>query len=164
MNEANPRQHPIKRGLFRWTAQLCLGVALITLGASGSGCKQNPSVVPVNGLVLYNDKPLPFGTVMFQPEKGQPAIGEIRDDGSFRLSSYAHEDGAVPGRHLVSITCYDGQRPGQAKTNNTGETSLGKLLTPLKYTRTGSSGLTAQIENAPGQSVEFKLTGPPVKF
>jgi hypothetical protein len=164
LNEAHPRQPTIERGLFRWTGQLCLAVALTAAGATGSGCKQNPSVVPVTGLVLYNDKPLPFGTVMFQPDKGQPAIGEIRNDGSFTLTSYVPEDGAVPGRHLVSITCYEGQRPGQSKPNNSGETSLGKLLIPLKYTRTGSSGLTAQIENAPGQSVELKLTGPPVKF
>ena len=64
----------------------------------------------------------------------------------------------------MSITCYEGQRPSLTNADNAGETSLGKLLIPLKYTRTGSSGLFAQIEDAPNQSVEFKLTGTPLKF
>lgn len=144
----------------RWLAAV---LALACILGTNSGCKRNPRVVPVAGMVFYNDKPLPYGSIMFQPSKGQPASGEIRSDGSFTLSSYAVDDGAVPGRHTVSITCYEGQRPGQAKPDG-GEVSMGRLLIPLKYTRLGSSGLTAEVKDAPEQSVEFRLTGPPVKF
>ena len=130
--------------------------------AFGSGCKQTPRVVPVAGKVLYNGKPLPFGNVMFQPDRGQAAVGDIQADGSFTLSSYGPNDGAVPGKHSVSVSCYEGHRPGKASGD-----SLGKLLIPLKYTRFGSSGLTAEIQDTAGkdpQEIILELSGPPVTF
>lgn len=145
-------QRPLSR-----SAWLRLAVAFVVIGVVGSACKRNPRVVPVSGTVLYNGKPLPFGSILFQPDKGQNALGEIQSDGSFKLSSYALDDGAVPGRHLVSVSCYEGQRGGGAGT------SPGKLLIPLKYTRLGSSGLSAEVKDAPGQTFEFKLEGPPLK-
>jgi hypothetical protein len=130
--------------------------------AFGSGCKQTPRVVPVAGKVLYNGKPLPFGSVMFQPDQGQAAVGDIQADGSFKLSSYGPDDGAVPGKHKVSVSCYEGHRPGKASGD-----SLGKLLIPLKYTRFGSSGLTAEVKDVSGdqaQEVVLELSGPAVTF
>ncbi len=134
------------------------------LAAAGVGCKRHPRVVPVTGVVFYNGKPLPFGSILFQPDKGQTAAGDIRSDGSFTLSSYADEDGAVPGAHRVSVSCFEGQRPGKQPPANGGSVSLGKLLIPLKYTRLGSSGLGVEVKDAPGQTFEFKLEGPPVAF
>jgi len=136
-----------------------VGLCLIPL----TGCKRNPRVVPVNGKVLYNGQPLPFGSVTFQPDKGQPAVGDLSQDGSFTLSSYGPNDGAVPGRHLVSVVCYENMRPGKPKQGD----SLGKLLIPLKYTRLGSSGLTAEIKDgAVGQPQEvvLQLEGPAATF
>jgi len=126
-----------------------------------AGCKRNPRVVPVAGTVLYNGQPLPFGSVTFQPDKGQPAVGDV-SSGTFTLSSYGPNDGAVPGKHGVAVVCYESQRPGfQAQGD-----SLGKLLIPLKYTRLGSSGLSADITDTPGdkpQEVILELSGPPIK-
>lgn len=144
----------------RW---LVLAGLMVVIVATLSGCKRNPSVVPVSGKVLYNDKPLPYGSIMFQPEKGQPASADIQPDGSFKLSSYSPFDGAVPGKHMVSVKCYQGQKPGAAPATPGGEISLGRLLIPLQYTRFATSGLTAEITAAPGQTVEFKLSGPPFK-
>lgn len=139
---------------------LAMAVAVL---ASAGGCKRNPRVVPVKGKVLYNGQPLPFGSVMFQPDKGQPAVGDLASDGSFTLSSYGPNDGAVPGKHSVSVSCYEGQRPGKAS----GGDSLGKLMIPLKYTRFGSSGLTAEVKDAASeqaQEIVLELTGPAVAF
>lgn len=163
MNPRHPHRLPVERlPIATRRAAVWLTAALV-VATAGSGCKRTPRVVKVSGTVFYNDKPLPFGSIMFQSDKGQPAFGMIGSDGSFTLSSYGADDGAVPGRHLVSVTCYEGQRPGQAKPDG-GEVSMGRLLIPLKYTRLGSSGLTAEVKDAPEQSVEFRLTGPPVKF
>lgn len=159
MDKANRRRATDacpQRQLSR-NAWLRLAVAFVAIVMVGPACKRTPRVVPVSGMVLYNGKPLPFGSIQFQPDKGQSAMGEIQGDGSFKLSSYALYDGAVPGSHLVSVSCYEGQRGGAAGT------SLGKLLIPLKYTRLGSSGLTAEVKDAPGQTFEFKLEGPPLK-
>jgi len=138
-----------------------IAMALAVLTSAG-GCKRNPRVVAVKGKVLYNGQPLPFGSVMFQPDKGQPAMADIATDGTFTLSSYGPNDGAVPGKHSVSVSCYEGHRPGKASGD-----SLGKLLIPLKYTRFGSSGLTAEIQDTAGkepQEVVLELTGPAVTF
>jgi len=37
------------------------------------------------------------------PNPGKPAFGLIQDDGSFMLSTYRTNDGAVVGEHWVSI-------------------------------------------------------------
>lgn len=137
---------------------------VVSLVVFESGCKRHPRVVPVSGVVRYNGKPLPFGSILFQPNKGQTAAGDIQADGSFKLSSYADDDGAVPGSHRVSVSCFEGQRPGKSPPPGGGGVSLGKLLIPLKYTRLGSSGLTAEVKDAAGQSFEFNLDGPPAAF
>lgn len=144
-------------------AVVILAVAAAVVAAPG--CKRNPRVVPVNGKVLYNGQPLPYGAVMFQPEKGQPAVGDVAADGTFSLSSYGPNDGAVPGRHAVSVSCYEGHRPGGVPSQ--GEVSMGRLLVPLKYTRLGSSGLSVEIKDVADkqpQDVVLELTGPPVTF
>ena len=86
---------------------------LIVLAAI-AGCERGPNTVPVSGKVSYNGTPLEFGSVMFQPPSGQPALGEIQSDGTFSLSTYRPGDGAVVGRHKVRIACYESQRRGAA--------------------------------------------------
>ena len=129
---------------------------LIAAATTTLGCKKNPEVVPVAGKVLYNGKPLPFGIVMFQPEVGQAAQGEIQPDGSFQLSSYLPNDGAVPGRHKISIRCFSGQKTAD------GGGPPGRLLIPQKYTRFGTSGLTAEIANGANEPLVLELKGPPL--
>lgn len=135
-----------------------LGLGCLIGAFAALGCKQNPDVVPVSGTVLYNGKPLPFGIIMFQPEAGQAAQGEIQSDGSFQLSSYGPNDGAVPGRHKISIRCFSRQASAD------GGGSPGRLLIPQKYTRFGTSGLTAEIAAGPNEPIVLELTGPPVRF
>jgi hypothetical protein len=122
------------------------------------GCNTGPEVVPVTGRVMYNNKPLEFGSVTFQPRSGQPARGEIQSDGTFGLSTFAPNDGAVVGTHKVRIACYESQRPSAAKP--IGEQSLGKLLIPQKYTLFDQSGLVAEVQANQANSFVFELTGP----
>ena len=52
----------------------CLRAALVVL----TGCGSNgPKLASVRGTVTYKGKKLPYGTVMFQPDEGQAATGEI---------------------------------------------------------------------------------------
>jgi len=147
----------------RRVAMALMAVAIILLAMPSGGCKRNPRVVPVSGKVLYNGQPLPYGSIMFQPDKGQQAVADITADGTFTLSSYGPNDGAVPGKHSVSVSCYEGHRPGKAGSGD----SMGKLLIPLKYTRFGSSGLTADVNDTGDgkpQEIVLELSGPPVTF
>ncbi|HEX4412922.1 MAG TPA: hypothetical protein VH107_04785 [Lacipirellulaceae bacterium] len=135
-----------------------LGVVLMAFSLV-TGCHRGPAMVPVSGKVLYNGKPLEFGTVTFQPPHGQPARGDIQPDGTFTLSTYRLNDGAVLGKHKVRVACYESQRPGTVKAP--GEASLGKLLIPSKYTFFEQSGLSAEIHEGENPPLVFELKGPP---
>jgi hypothetical protein len=123
------------------------------------GCNRGPAMVPLTGKVIYNGKPLEFGTVAFQPPGGQPARGDIQPDGTFTLSTYRLNDGVVLGKHKVRVACYESQRPGTVKPP--GEQSLGKLLIPKKYTLFEQSGLTAEVHEGENPPLTFELKGPP---
>lgn len=123
-----------------------------------AGCDRGPTMVPVAGKVLYNGKPLEFGSVTFQPPSGQPALGEIESDGTFVLSTYRLHDGAVIGQHKVRIACYESQRKDAPQVP--GEQTLGKLLIPSKYTFFDQSGFTAEVREAGNEPFVFELTGP----
>ena len=85
-------------------AMLCLSAAL--LGGCGGG---EFDTAPVRGKLTCGGQPITFGSVSFSPLApegsglpGKAAIGKVQPDGTFVLSTYEAEDGAVVGRHRVS--------------------------------------------------------------
>jgi hypothetical protein len=75
-----------------------------------AGCgKESFDVAPVHGVVSVDGKPLFQGKVMFAPmakgeqNPGKPGWGDIASDGSFRLTTFKKNDGAVVGDHWVTI-------------------------------------------------------------
>ena len=129
----------------------------VSLFVAGCGGDQLP-VAPAQGKVLLDGKPLEFGAVMFQPEAGPPARGQIQPDGSFTLSTYGNGDGAIIGKHRVRITCFESQRPGYQPDPSQGEPGVGESLIPKKYQRLEQSGLTAEVKDETEPFV-FELTG-----
>src|SRR5262245_12689786 len=97
------------RRRFLWLALL---VAL-------PGCNRSPvDIAPVYGKVTIDNKPLFQGKVMFAPvakgnsvNPGKPAWGNIQPDGSFRLTTYKNNDGAIVGEHMVTIMNSDEKLP-----------------------------------------------------
>lgn len=63
-------------------------------GGCGSG---HPETFPVAGKITYDGQPVTQGTVVFYPEEGQPAMGTIAADGSYRLTTFEDGDGAAAG-------------------------------------------------------------------
>ena len=80
------------------------GVALITAG----GCsKSPPPIVPVEGRILLNGKPLAKAEVRFNPaldyvDGSYTAIGETDDDGRFKLICRG-QDGACACAHNITV-------------------------------------------------------------
>jgi len=72
------------------------------------GCShRGGATYPVTGTVKLSDgKPLAGGRILFQPtgEQTNSARGIIAQDGSFQLTTFEPNDGAVPGEHKVVIT------------------------------------------------------------
>ncbi|MEM8945679.1 MAG: hypothetical protein AAGD11_10890 [Planctomycetota bacterium] len=129
-----------------------------------TGCDSGPTVVPAAGKVFYNDEPLPFGSIMFQPVRGQPATGQIQPDGSFEMSSFRKGDGATVGPQKVCINCYSSQSPREQSKPVMGERSIGQLLIPRKYTSFDSSGFSVEVSAEGNEPFEFRMTGPEIKL
>jgi hypothetical protein len=128
----------------RFVQRLCLGMIGVTSLSIGCNNNQLP-VASVKGMVTHNGVPLAFGGIMFQPDLGPPARATIQPDGTFRLSTYGKDDGAVLGRHQVRITCYESQRPGNS-VKDQGEDGPNKSHIPEKYTMYVTSGFTATVK------------------
>ncbi|MEN6405319.1 MAG: hypothetical protein ABFC77_02495 [Thermoguttaceae bacterium] len=134
---------------------LCTTMALtiaICLTTTGCGRSDHASTVSVTGKVTFNGKPLQSGSVMFVPDTGRPAEGEIQSDGTFQLTTYAKNDGAAIGHHRVAITC-----TGPSK-DTSGEASPGPSLIPEKYGDYKTSGLEVTVKDK-NEPFVFELTG-----
>ena len=76
---------------------------LVICGLSGCGPAQ-PQIAPTAGTVKFHGKPLEHGTVVFHPPGGTPtAQGQIQADGSFLLTTFKADDGAVVGQNTVTV-------------------------------------------------------------
>jgi len=86
----------ITNATFRWAAPLLL----VTLaGCDGGG----PKIVPVSGTLINKGKPVPNAYIDFVPEKGRPSWGLTDEEGHFTLNYDRDHDGALVGRHQVSV-------------------------------------------------------------
>ena len=128
-----PRVTTIRRNHL-W---LC-GVVAMCLVATG--CGRRITLVPAEGRVTLDGKPIEFGSVMVQPAAGPAAQGKINGDGTFRLGTFKPDDGAIPGTATVRVMCRkDVTQPG-------GEKAYGPSLIPDRYTRFDTSGITVEIK------------------
>jgi len=103
-------------------------LALCFAVGCSSAKKPLPKAVPAGGKVVSRDgKPWTGGQVLFAPvnETGVTTTGEIKEDGSFTLSSFTAKEkveGAPPGEYTVTMT--PSQGGDQAKATGTSPVSL----------------------------------------
>jgi hypothetical protein len=121
-----------------------------------SGCSDRRAVAPVEGKVTLNGESLKFGSVSFQPEVGPRATGLIQPDGTFRLSTYGNADGAILGKHRVSVTCAEHQDPSKRKQADA-EGMYSPSLIPQKYSFPETSGFRVEVKQK-NEPFEFNLT------
>ncbi len=128
--------------------------------AATLGCGDDRATV--EGKVLLDGQPLPYGSVMFQPPHGQPARADIRPDGTFTLQSPEGEEGTPVGLNRVRVSSYTTQDPqtqAEAKKFDQ-ELPLGKSLIPKQYTDFATSGITVDVK--PNMApVELNLNSKP---
>jgi hypothetical protein len=90
---------------------MALGLALVSI-IGLSGCGRNEfRVARTAGVIECNGKPVSGGVVFFSPVAssdksltGKPASGDVDADGSFVLTTYHDDDGAIVGRHKVTYS------------------------------------------------------------
>ena len=147
-------------------------VVIIIIGLGGlialNGCgRRLPSVVPVQGTVLLDGKPLPLASVTFVPlldrfgaESNSTAGTD--ENGHFTLTcAYNNQPGAVVGKHVVLVTESplpdDLRKVRDSQVIDRYRAKLGNRPIPPRYSSVGASPL--QIEIKEGQErVTLKLT------
>lgn len=131
-------------------------ILLVAIAAGATGCSKRRALAPVTGRVTYQGRPLSFGAVVFQPERGQPAIGEIRSDGSFTMATRGEGEGAAVGENQVRIVCCQGQDPVRTAAGQS-ESLLGKPLIPPKYLSCDTSGIVVNVRRGANEPVLLEL-------
>lgn len=127
------------------------------------GCNSDyPQTYSVNGTVTLEGEPLPNVIVTFIPEGGgQSATGTGDEQGNFRLSTFAPNDGALEGPYKVAIIPKDPPpMPGDAVSSPGGAEAGGGKYTPPFPSRYGlpdSSGFTASVEKGGENTFTFDL-------
>jgi hypothetical protein len=83
------------------------GYLALVFYAASTGCSGRsgrPETVPVRGIVTYQGKPVAGASVAFlAPGAPAPASGTTNAAGKFQLSTFASNDGAVVGKHVVTV-------------------------------------------------------------
>jgi len=114
------------------------------------GCNSEPSAtiektVPVAGVLTYKGQPLEYHEVMFFPTGARPAAGTTDDKGQFTLGTNRPGDGAVVGKHKVTVK-YVGptiqQEPGKETVV---EIPPPKVKIPESYMSADTSRLTQEV-------------------
>lgn len=134
---------------------------LLLAGCGGS------SVAPVSGTVTLDGKPLANATVVFQPDGGGkepgPASSGVTDaNGRYTLRVVTGStDGAVVGKHKVSITAYEGDVEGQSSAPGKGDKVFAKALVPVEYN--AQTTLTFEVPSGGTDKADFVLKAAPAK-
>jgi hypothetical protein len=106
----------------------------------------------VSGKVTLDGKAMTLGTVMFVPETGRAGSGVIGSDGSYRLTTYEPDDGALVGLHKISVAIPEGSETRSARA---------AVAIPRKYMSPESSGLTFDVKAGVENQVDLQLTSAP---
>jgi hypothetical protein len=134
------------------TASPCLGLSalLFLIGCGDSHIK----TFPVEGAITYKGKPVPGGSIMFQPKDAKEAPAATADikNGRYVLKTYKDGDGAVLGQHTVTVISLEDQTGRLPEDRN----PLPPAVVPLKYSFADKSGLTAVVENKKN-TIDFDL-------
>ncbi len=145
---------PLKTPAF--VAAVALSLFLIGLAGCGSDV---PETARVFGRVTYQGRPVASDPanhleceIRFWPEDGRrPALGQLDAEGNYRLSSFGQNDGAIPGKYIVTIKAVKVHLP------EGGKDGWLEWIVPEKFENQETSGLTAAVE--PGKNeINFDLT------
>lgn len=132
----------------------CLAAGL----ANGCG-PSRPATAPVRGKITCGGQAVTEGMVTFYPEQGRSASGRIQSDGTYALTTFDQGDGAVLGKHKVTIEAvrFTGGAPAptsmeeeirmaREKTPASQAAPKAEWLVPQRYSTRDSSDLTYEVK------------------
>ena len=121
------------------TLPYSLAVAILAAGCGPS----RPTTMPVEGVVTLDGEPVEGASVMFAPEDGgRPALGVTDKGGKFALKTFEPGDGALPGKHQVTVRKVEMSGIQADRDGLSGPAIPGKIqemwITPKKYSNAAS--------------------------
>lgn len=127
----------------------CAALLLSTCGCGNSG------EATVSGLVTLDGSIVPGAKISFVPAEGGTQAYAL-SDGSGNYEVYTGQlPGLKPGEYKVTLVAR--QKPTIEKTESGGAPPAGAAITPKRYSRTDTSGLSFQIQ--PGANeINLELT------
>lgn len=154
--------------MVRYASLVTLCMAAMTVaGCSGEGTKGRPKVSPVSGTVKYNGNPVVGASISFAAE-GSPrfATGTTDAQGKYSLTTFDTNDGAVVGKHTVTIT-QTGSGAGVKKPEQMTpsdmialgpQANVSQSQLPAKYADPKTSDLTRTVVEGETNEFNFDLT------
>ena len=118
--------------------------------ACGSG---NARVYPVRGEVFVHGKPAEGAAVHLHPrdkEKCRPAFATVEADGTFQMTTFAKNDGAIPGDYVVTVVWRD-------ERIEDGETIYSADKLGDRYSKADTSTLKATVTAGPNELPRFEV-------
>ena len=140
---------------FLKSSSLCAaGVCLLLLVTCGCG-NDGPTVVTVSGTATRNGEPVPNIELTFLPEVGRPSWSFTDDAGRFSLNYTRDQDGAVLGKHKVTVRA---KPPASPEEEFSGKSSAPPFMRELaeKYGSAETTPLEIEILGAT-ENLEVKL-------
>lgn len=141
--------------------------ACLAVGCGGDGgdewTEKRPATVPAGGTITFNGEPLEGATIVLSPTTPGPdaygASGVSDSDGSFSLSTFPPDEGAVPGSYSVSVSKIEAAPQAEPSEGSHDEKPAPppKQLLPAKYADANKSGLKAEIPKEGTSELKFDL-------
>lgn len=137
------------------TRILGLVLSLFAIGCGGGAPDEKlPTVFPVEGTVTLDGTPVDGATVTFiHPETERNAIGRTDEKGVFKLTTFKHGDGALPGRNNIVVTKFD-----EPVADANGTMPAAKNLLPKRYETIDGAQLFEEVSATAPNKFEIKLT------
>ncbi|TWT97541.1 hypothetical protein Pla108_16930 [Botrimarina colliarenosi] len=132
-----------------------VGVALLT-AAGAAGCGDGRfETAPVSGVVTLDGKPVTHGAVIFTPEQGWPAHGELDSEGRFTLKTYEPGDGAIVGEHQIAVVSMTEDDPSEHFERPPSKPI--KSLVPDRYANSATSGFTFDVKADQSNEIQLEM-------
>jgi hypothetical protein len=111
----------------------------------------------VSGVTTLDNKPLPAGTVKFNPEQSGPSgYGTIDSNGSYSIMT-GREKGLPSGSYVVTVVANE---PSVPNANKALPPAPGKPITPAWYRDASSSPLKYKVDRG-RNTINLELTSQP---
>ena len=130
-------------------------LAVVSLSVAGCGSGATSGATKAGGTVTYHGQPLSGVNVTFTPEQGPCATGATDSAGRFSLMTIRPGDGAVAGKHKVTLSPGGGQVPPMPGTPEAAQAAAAATPFPAKYSSPATSGLTLEVKA--GEANDFKI-------